>query len=120
MYVDALVFMISSTGTMDAVAVKNFPQLLQGVNLGDITASLFAKGLLTEDEKYNADNAMHKPFERRNEVEQFPRHLGNNYVSVDIMRRDLAGDKRSEVWGEGVWCRAVGYGISMMVGCPHI
>ena len=116
---------MSSPGTMDTVAVKvfvkYFPQLQQVVNPSDITASLFAKGLLTEDEKYNADNPLHSPGVRMDKLLgavmkaiQIDSKNLNIFLDileaiakfkplVDKMRRDLAGNKRSEEWGCKVW-----------------
>ena len=116
---------MSSPGTMDTVEVKvfvkYFPQLQQVVNPSDITASLFAKGLLTEDEKESADNTTCTSGVRMNKLLDAvmkailidSRNL-NDFLDilgaiakykplVDEMRRDLAGNKRSEEWGCNVW-----------------
>ena len=72
---------------MDTVAVKvfvkYFPRLQQVVNPSDITASLFAKDLLTEDEKYNADNPLHSPGERMNKL------LGAMMKAIQIDSKNL-------------------------------
>ena len=109
---------MSSPGTMVTVAVKSFvkyfPQLQQVVNPSDITASLFAKGLLTEDEKYNADNPLHSHGVRMDKLLgavmkaiQIDSKNLNIFLDilgtiakykplVDEMRGDLAGNKGSE------------------------
>ena len=104
---------MTSTGTMDTVAVfvKYFPELKDVVNPSDITAPLFAKGLLTDDEKYHADNTMHSPGERMNKLLDAVRKaiqsdstkmkifidilgtIAKYNALVDRMRRNLAGGK---------------------------
>ena len=103
------------------VAVKVFviylPRLLQVVNPSDITESLFANGLLTDDEKESADNMMYTSGVRTNKLLgavkkaiQIDSKNLNIFLDilgtipkykplVDEMRRDLAGNKRSEEWG---------------------
>ena len=116
---------MSSTGTMDTVAVKvfvkYFPQLQQVVNPSDITASLFAKGLLREDEKESAENTIHNSGVRMDKLlgavmKAIQIDSKNLSIFLDIlgaiakykplvdkMRRDLAGNMRSEEWGCKMW-----------------
>ena len=120
MYANALVYMMSSPGTMasveEKVFLKYYPTLMDVINPSEITASLFAKGLLSEDEKYSADNMMHSRGDRMIKLLDGVRRaikvnttkfyifldiLGTaaeyEYeVFVDEMRRDLKGDKECE------------------------
>ena len=110
---------MSFPGTMDTVAVKVFVkyhrQLQQVVNPSDITDYLFAEGLLTVDERDSAENKIHSPDVRSNELIDAVKkaiHIDSKNLNifldimgaifkykplVDAMRRDLlAGNKRSD------------------------
>ena len=76
---------MSSPGTMasveEKVFVKYYPKLKEVVNPGDITASLFAKGLLSADEKDSADHMMHTHGDRMTKL-------------LDGVRRAIKGDTK--------------------------
>ena len=107
---------MSFPGTMDAfevhVFVKYSPELHKVVNPEEITASLFASGLLSENEKDYANNLMHTRGERMTKLLEgvkqaiqvhpakfniFLDIMGTTAkyrVLVDKMRRDLKGVMR--------------------------
>ena len=133
---------MSSPGTMasveEKVFVKYYPELKDVVNPSDITASLYAKGLLSADEKDSADHMMHTHGDRMTKLLDGVRraikgdtkkfyiflHILGTVAKYEVMVKKMSEESRSVynswVCGVGmyfVWVHGVGvYGMSVRYG----